>query len=124
MIFSFYYGSTAGIYRSGPSAALSSVKNVDLMQIAGLVLISCFIAGILCISAASIVVRFFRKVDQKKMNVFSLALIVIINYLLGGFFGLLVLFASASIGVYAQSANVSRVSCISALIFPTIVALL
>lgn len=120
MILSFYSLYFLGVARSGSAAALSGMEKVNVFQLAGFVFIASFISGMACIKAAPFVIRFYEKMDRELLRAISLFLIIVLNFFFCGFFGLIVLFASTSIGLYANYLKVSRVNCMSALMVPVI----
>ncbi|MEM0372345.1 MAG: tripartite tricarboxylate transporter permease [archaeon] len=120
MILSFYTMSVLGIFRSGSAALLSQAPPPNVLQIAGIVLVSSFFAGMLCIALAPVFTRLYRRVNYRQSCVFSIAFIISLNALFTGFYGLLVLFAASAVSVSTRFLNVARVTCMSALMAPIV----
>jgi len=122
MLYSFYAFSLLGIVRSGSVAALQSEYNVFMA--AGAILLAGGLSFLLCRWLAGRAVKVVSWVDYRYLTAFSLAFLVAVNAVLGGFYGLVVLFASSSLGILCASLGVKRINCMAALIVPAIAGIL
>lgn len=118
LIFSFYFAEIIGIYRSGASVFLSRIQNINLIQVVGIVLISSFLAGILCIFLAEKIIKIYGKINHKNLCIFSIGLMIFLNFIFTGFYGLIILFTSTFIGVLCVILKIKRINCMSCLIIP------
>jgi TctA family transporter len=90
----------------------------------GIILLSSALAFLICLYLAKPLVKLYKQVDYHKLSLLSAFFIIAVNFALAGLFGLLVLLASTSIGLLANSLGVKRINCMAALIVPTIVVLI
>ena len=125
MVYSFFALFLINKTRSGSAVFLSQIfESESIFFVLGIVLFSSALAFLICLGLAKPIVRFYKRVDYLKLSLASILLIVFINFVLTGLFGLLVLSASTSIGLLCNSLQVKRINCMAALIVPTIAVLI
>jgi putative membrane protein len=125
MVYSFFALFLIQKTRSGSAVFLSQIfESESIFFVLGIILVSACLSFILCIGLAKPIVRLYKTIDYRKLSIVSVFLIVLVNFLLAGLFGLAVLLASTSMGLLANSLGVKRINCMAALIVPTIVVLL
>ncbi len=122
MAFSFYFVSLTQIARSGSSAVIKQV-NANPLFYAGAVLFSTGISFFLSKKIAAQAVKTYQKANQRLLSSAALTLLIFINLLSQGF-SFLVFLTSSSIGLLAIKLKVSRMTCMSSLITPTVFLLL
>ena len=124
MIYSFFALFLISKTRSGSAVFLSQImQNENILFTFGVVLISGIAAALICLRLTPHIVSFYRKIDYRKTTIIAAVFIVLINFLLCGLFGLLILFTATSIGLLCCFLNVKRINCMAALIVPTIFVL-
>ena len=122
-VFSIVVLFSVGSVRSGAAAAVRELSVLSIENAAFIFAAIIFSAGFGAIIVEGIgkgAANAIQKIDYRKINVAVLVSGVLLVWMLNGFPGLLLLFASASIGMLAISAKISRTACMSCLIFPTI----
>lgn len=111
--------------RSGSAVLLSQFfQNENIFFVLGIILLSSALSFLVCARLAKPIIRLYARIDYRKACLFSIILMASVNAILTGWFGVLVLFASTSIGLLANSLGVKRINCMAALIVPTIAVLL
>jgi len=111
--------------RSGSAVLLSKFfQSESIFFVLGIILFSSAISFLICARLAKPIIRLYCRIDYRKACLFSIILMVSVNAVLTGWFGVLVLFASTSIGLLSNSLRVKRINCMAALIVPTIAVLL
>ena len=125
MIYSFFALFLITKTRSGSAVFLSQVmQNENILFAFGIVLVSAILAAFICLRLTPYVVSFYRKINYRKTTITAAVFLVIVNFILCGLFGLLILFASTSIGLLCCFLHVKRINCMAALIVPTIIVLI
>ncbi len=123
MIFSFYAFLLFGKMRSGSAVALSALNNSSLLYSASLVLFSASLTLFIMLFVTRALLPLYSKINKHALVFSSLALITASVFFFTGPYGLLVLLASTAIGITAIKLRVPRITCMTALILPTLVLL-
>ncbi len=111
--------------RSGSAVLLSQfLQNESIFFVLGIVLFSSALSFLVCAKLAKPIIRLYCRIDYRKACLLSITLMVLVNALLTGVLGVLILFASTSIGLLSNGLGVKRINCMAALIVPTIAVLL
>jgi putative membrane protein len=111
--------------RSGSAVLLSQIfEQESIFFVLGIILLSSAIAFLACMRLAKSIVRLYSRLNYRKLCLFSISFMVMINFVFAGFFGLLVLATATSIGLLANLLGTRRTSCMACLIVPTIAVLL
>lgn len=114
-----------GKARSGAAIALQRIiGTIDLnlvLLMVGISMLCIAIASLLTLILGKIVAGSINKVDYKKLLVFVLIFLFAGVYYLTGFFGIIILLTSTSIGLTAVLSSTRRSYCMSVLIIPTII---
>jgi TctA family transporter len=125
MIYSFFALLLINKTRSGSAVFLSQIfEKESIFFVLGIILLSSALAFLICLYLAKPLVKLYKQVDYRKLSLLSVFFIIAVNFALAGFFGMLVLLASTSIGLLSNSLGVKRINCMAALIVPTIAVLL
>ena len=125
MIYSFFALLLVNKTRSGSAVFLSQIfEKESIFFVLGIILLSSALAFLICLFLAKPLVRLYKRLDYRKLSLLSVFLIIAVNFVLAGFFGLLILLASTSIGLLSNSLGVKRINCMAALIVPTIAVLI
>jgi len=125
MIYSFFALLLINKTRSGSAVFLSQIfEKESIFFVLGIILLSSALAFLICLFLAKPLVRLYKRLDYRKLSLLSVFLIIAVNFVLAGFFGLLILLASTSIGLLSNSLGVKRINCMAALIVPTIAVLI
>jgi TctA family transporter len=125
MIYSFFALLLINKTRSGSAVFLSQIfEKESIFFVLGIILLSSALAFLICLYLAKPLVKLYKRVDYRKLTLLSAFFIIAVNFALAGFFGMLVLLASTSIGLLSNSLGVKRINCMAALIVPTIAVLL
>lgn len=109
--------------RSGASVALKAVSEVtqtDVFFLMGAALFATGISVVIALNIAKVYLSFIKRFEFSKVLLSVLAVLVLINFYLSGFRGLLVLLVSSFIGTSAVLTSNRRV-CMAVLLVPTIV---
>jgi len=123
MVFSFYALTLLGVARSGSSVFLKTLEGNPFFYL-GIILISSGFSFFICKKMLFSIVKFYQKINPRLLSLLGILILILISFVLNGFLGLIVLFASTSIGLIAYFLKVPRISCMSALIIPTVFVLL
>jgi putative membrane protein len=124
MMFSFFTLFLLGKARSGSAAFVSQFAEANLPFVFGIALFSGVLAVAVCMLLGRKAVSIYHRIRPARMRIIASGLLVAINFLLAGFFGLLVLATATAIGISAQLMRVERTACMAGLIVPAIAALL
>lgn len=125
MVYSFFALFLIHKTRSGSAVFLSQIfEKESIFFVLGIILLSSALAFLICLKIARPLVGLYKRLNYQKLSLFSIFFLVAVNSALAGFFGLLVLLASTSIGLLSNFLGVKRINCMAALIVPTIVVLL
>lgn len=123
LVFSLFAVSLIGATRSGTAASLQG-SDVGLLSIAGLTLFSAALSAMACLWLIPRVIRAYSSFDYGKIAAAAIIAIIAINLLLSGISGLLVLFVSTNIGLFAIFSKTKRINCMASLAVPAALALL
>lgn len=125
MIFSLITFYLIGKTRSGSAVFLSQIiGNQSIFHMIGVAIFTGSLACIICIILAPKVLSFYYKINYRATTLVAIIFLIITNLIFTGFFGLMVLFASTSIGILCNYLKVARITCMSALIVPVIFVLI
>jgi len=124
MMFSFYAMILLQKMRSGSAVFLSQFQMQHILFILGTVLVSGTMAAFACIFLAPNFVQLYKKINYQLITICSIIFLIAVNFLFTSFMGLLILFASTSLGIACVYLKARRINCMAALIIPTIVVLL
>ncbi len=122
-IYSFVSLYTIKNPRSGVATIVGKVLEIDfnaLLFIVGTMAFIALFATILHIKIGGWVMKLVGKVNYRLLSVASLLLVLILVYLITGFFGILVTLLATSIGLLPIFAGISRTHCMGVLLVPTI----
>lgn len=122
-IYSFVALYTIKNPRSGVATIVGKVLEIDfnaLLFIVGTMAFIALFATILHIKIGGWVMKFVGRVNYRLLSVASLLLVLILVYLITGFFGILVTLLATSIGLLPIFAGISRTHCMGVLLVPTI----
>ncbi len=110
--------------RNGSIIAIKELLVIDqkslLILIAG-VLINCFFSLFLALKCSELAAKYAKEINYKRLSYIILGVIVCLNVLLCGFYGLIVLFIATFVGFLPVTAQVSRKHLMSSLIIPIII---
>ena len=111
--------------RTGAAAAIQDILGSLSGNILILILSVVIISGLVSFFLAKSLAKFFSqkmgKINYVLLSIITLALLVIIVFLVSGFLGLLILTASTFTGIYSISLGVRRTNMMGVLLIPTIV---
>lgn len=122
-IFSFVSLYTIKNARSGVATMVGKVLDLDLNTLLLLIGTTAFIAvfaTILHIKIGRLAMRFVGKINYRDLSIGSLFLVLILVYLVTGWFGILLALLSACVGLLPILAGVSRTHGMGVLLVPTI----
>ena len=124
MGYSFLALSTISKTRTGSAAAIEQLIGIPSSKIFILILITALISGIasyfLSLKLGKIFLKIINHFNYSKISIFILILLIIITFIFSGIFGLMVLTASASMGIYGILSGVRRTNLMGCLLVPTI----
>jgi len=110
--------------RSGASVAIQKILTeltfFDTLFLIGVILFAAGIAAMLTLYLGKNIPKFLIKLNYRYLTLFVITFIVVLVFLLTGFFGLLVLFTSTAIGMLCVFLEIRRSHCIGILLIPTI----
>ncbi|MFH0987192.1 MAG: tripartite tricarboxylate transporter permease [Candidatus Micrarchaeota archaeon] len=124
MIFSIFALELIGVSRSGSAVFLLKFSGANILFLLGLILLSGTGAALLSIKIAKPAVAVYSKINYRLLSVFAVLFLLAVNLIFTGWFGMLVLFASTSIGLLCSSLQVAKITCMFALIVPTVCLLI
>lgn len=123
LVLSLFALSLIGRARSGTAAFLQGL-DIGLLQLVALILFSGAISAFACIYATKYVIRQYSHLDYRKIAIFSAVFIIMVNLLLTGIMGLLILSISTSIGLFAIFSRTKRINCMASLAVPVAIGML
>jgi len=110
--------------RSGTSVAVQKILGettmFDTIFLIGLTLFTSGIAATLTLYLGKRIPNFLAKLNYRYLNLSVISFIILLVFVLTGFRGLLVAFASTSIGLLCASLEIRRSHCMGVLLIPTI----
>lgn len=109
--------------RSGVATMLGQIITLDLNTLLLFVGVISFIAAfatLIHLAVGRLAIKFFDRVDYRKVNITVMLAVVGLVYYITGWFGLFLVFISTSIGLLPIKADVSRTHLMGVLIVPTI----
>ena len=110
--------------RTGAAVAVQEILGSITENILILIIVAIIISGIISFFIVKYITIFFsqkmEKVNYTKISIVTLILLVIIVFLVSGFFGLAVLIISTLTGIYSISLKVRRTNMMGCLIVPVI----
>jgi putative membrane protein len=123
-IFSLVNLFLVGNPRSGSSVAvqriLSELNFYDIVYLIGSICFSAGIASALTLFLGKKIPKFLEKLNYRKLCISVLIFILLLIFLITGFFGLLIAFASTSIGLLCAKLEIKRSHCMGCLLIPSI----
>lgn len=123
-IFSLVNLFLVGNPRSGSSVAvqriLAELSFFDIVYLIGAICFSAGIAAVLTLHLGNKIPRFLEKLNYRAICVSVIIFIVAMIFLLTGIFGLLIAFASTSIGLLCAYFGIRRSHCMGCLLLPSI----
>ncbi|MEK6819870.1 MAG: tripartite tricarboxylate transporter permease [Nanoarchaeota archaeon] len=124
MGFSFIAIYTIQKARTGAAASIQELIGQISPQILILIFIAVFISGISSFYITKFLARFFsdkiEKINYSKLSLFTIIFLSVIVFIVSGFLGFFVFFASTLTGIFCISQNVKRTLMMSCLLLPTI----
>lgn len=125
MTFSFLALYTISKTRTGATVAVQELVGVLSINHLILILIVILITGIICFFLTKSLAKFFskkiNKMNYSLLSLVTLGILLIIVFLVSGFFGLILLAVSAFTGIYCITLNVKRTNMMGCLLLPTII---
>jgi len=116
-----------GKARNGTMVAISEslktprgLTDAQVLAITGAFLVTIFFAILLAGLALRPLLRIARGVNRSFVNAFVIAALLVVTFLVSGFFGLLVALTSAAIGILCVSLEVRRTHVLGMLLMPTL----
>jgi len=110
--------------RTGAAVAVQQIIGSLSLRILILILIIVFITGILCFFLTTFLAKVFsqkiHKINYTKISWGTILILIVIVFLVSGFFGIIVLAASTFTGIYCISLKVKRTNMMGCLLIPTI----
>jgi len=110
--------------RSGASVAVqrlfSSITFYEVLQLVGVILFVAGIASMLTVYLGRKVPKYLLKISYRKLCISVSIFLVTLVFLLTGIYGLLILFASSSIGILCAKLEIRRSHCMGVLLIPTL----
>ena len=114
--------------RTGAAAAIQDIIGSMPWKILVLILIVVIFSGVISFFLTGFLAKFFsrniKKINYTSISLATLALLLVIVFLVSGFIGLVILIASTFTGIYAISSGVRRTNMMGCLLIPTILAYL
>jgi len=109
--------------RSGASVAVqrlfSSITFYEVLQLVGVILFVAGIASMLTVYLGRKIPKYLLKINYRKLCISVSIFLVTLVFLLAGVSGLLILFASSSIGILCAKLGIRRSHCMGVLLIPT-----
>ncbi len=111
--------------RTGSAAAIKELLNVisfsNLVMIIATILISGIISFFLAIYLSKVFAKNISKFKYSKLSLAVIFILILMTLALSHLFGLLVLVAATSLGIFAILSNVRRINLMGSLLVPSIV---
>ncbi len=125
IILSFLAIYLIGNARSGVAIAVDAIIGTmtkDTLQIfIGIAFLSAGLAAVLTLDIGKAATKIIEKIDYKKTSIAIMLLLTVMTMIFTGIYGLVLLTASTSLGIYTQLIGVRRSILMGCLILPTIV---
>ena len=125
MALSFITIYSIGKARSGTAAAVQEIlKNItlqDILIILAAIVVSALLAFFLGIKISRLFALYLNKINYKLLNIFVIAILIIINIIFTNYLGLIVLITSTALGIFCITSNARRINLMGALIIPAVV---
>lgn len=125
MSLSFVTVYTIGKSRTGSAAAvldiLKEITQNHLIIILITIVIVSIISFIIGIYLSKLAAKFINIINYKILTVFVITIIILVNFLLSNWLGILVLITSTSLGIFTIQSNSRRINLMAALIVPAII---
>lgn len=113
-----------GKTRTGSSAAidnlLSPISLGEISIIMALSVVAIIIAYFLANSISTLLISIYNKISYKKITIGTILFVIAVSALGSNVLGLIILFTSAAIGMFAQVLEVRKIQLMGALLIPTI----
>lgn len=110
--------------RTGAAVAIQEIIGNPPLRTLLLILVAVLISGVISFFLTDFLARFFSKrimkIEYSTLSYITLAILVIVVFIISGFLGLLVLIASTFTGIYCISLGVRRTNMMGCLLLPTI----
>lgn len=110
--------------RSGASVAIQKVigdpSAFQTLLLTGIILFASGIAALLTLFLGKKIPNMLSKLNYRMLNVAVIIFITSLIFIMTGFYGLLILFASTSVGLLCAFLEVRRSQCMGVLLIPTI----
>ncbi|MCK4926838.1 MAG: tripartite tricarboxylate transporter permease, partial [Candidatus Aenigmarchaeota archaeon] len=124
IILSFLAIYLIGNARSGVAIAVDAIIGTitkDTLQIfIGIAFLSAGLAAILTLDIGKAATKIIEKIDYRKTSIAIMLLLTVMTMIFTGIYGLVLLTASTSLGIYTQLIGVRRSMLMGCLILPTI----
>ncbi len=124
IILSFLAIYLIGNARSGVAIAVDAIIGTitkDTLQIfIGIAFLSAGLAAILTLDIGKVATKIIENIDYKKTSIAIMLLLTVMTIIFTGMYGLILLTASTSLGIYTQLIGVRRSMLMGCLILPTI----
>ncbi len=124
IILSFLAIYLIGNARSGVAIAVGAIIGTmtkDTLQIfIGIAFLSAGLAAILTLDVGKVATKIIENIDYKKTSIAIMLLLTVMTIIFTGMYGLILLTASTSLGIYTQLIGVRRSMLMGCLIVPTI----
>ncbi|MBU1051152.1 MAG: tripartite tricarboxylate transporter permease [Nanoarchaeota archaeon] len=125
MALSFVTIFAIGRTRTGAAVAVQEILGEitvgGLFVILGTIVVTGFFAFFLGLQLAKVFSARINKINYRKLSIFVLGLLLIINLVLSNWIGLIILFTASALGVFCILSRVRRIQLMGALLLPTIV---
>ena len=122
-IYSFIALYTINNPRSGVATIVGKILEMDfnaLLFMIGTMAFTALFATFLHIKIGRLAMKFVGKINYRLLSIASLLLVLILVYVITGFFGILIAFLATVIGLLPILFGVSRTHCMGVLLLPTI----
>ena len=110
--------------RSGAAVAVQAVlpnfRMAELLILVASILVAAGLSSIFLLRFTKNIVKFIQRLEYRKMTYLVIAFLVVFNFVMAGWLGLLVLFTSTCIGLLAPLVGVKRTFGMGVLMVPTI----
>ena len=111
--------------RTGAAVAvdkiLGGISPGDLILLMAVVLVSGILAFVAGVNLSKVFSKFVGKVDYRKLSFFILILLIVVNFVLTNFLGMIVLITGSALGVFCVMSGARRINLMGVLMIPTIV---
>jgi putative membrane protein len=125
MSFSFISLYTISKIRTGAAAAINELIGIPSKEILILILFVILISGVVSFfltkKLSILFAKVINKINYTKLSIITCCILILIVFLISGFFGLLVFLISTFTGIYCISLGVRRTQMMGCLLFPTII---